>query len=133
MERQASPHDTSQNQMCTLCRTMHFSRSDGVHRTWFCCSVQARLKDKHPFGCPVFVLQTRLHNQQKFQRWNSRSRIDINLGPLPRQARNINLVLNSETGLCSPQFHVKYDDFFESAQTRDYPGKSLSSGRIQLA
>eukprot|EP00957_Ditylum_brightwellii_P136134 10382110-Ditylum_brightwellii.AAC.1 len=28
--------------------------------------------------------------------------------------------------LCYPQFHAKYDDFFESVQTREYPGKSLS-------
>ncbi|KAL7480535.1 LOW QUALITY PROTEIN: hypothetical protein ACHAW6_006223, partial [Cyclotella cf. meneghiniana] len=32
----------------------------------------------------------------------------------PHHVRNINLVLNLETGLCSSQFHFRYDDFFET-------------------
>eukprot|EP00957_Ditylum_brightwellii_P043121 3266943-Ditylum_brightwellii.AAC.1 len=62
--------------------------------------VQEHLKDKHPFGYPVFALQIRLQNQQKFPRWNSRARLGINFGPSPRHARNVNLVLKHETGIC---------------------------------
>eukprot|EP00957_Ditylum_brightwellii_P048664 3692908-Ditylum_brightwellii.AAC.1 len=40
----------------------------------------------------------------------------MNLGPSPVHARNVNLVLNLETGLTSPQFHVQYDNFFKSVR-----------------
>eukprot|EP00957_Ditylum_brightwellii_P036345 2751975-Ditylum_brightwellii.AAC.1 len=33
--------------------------------------VQAQLRDKHPFRCPMFALQTKGKNQQHFPRCNS--------------------------------------------------------------
>ena len=33
---------------------------------------------------------------------------------MPNHARNVNLVLNLITGLVSPQFHCRFDDFFET-------------------
>ena len=36
------------------------------------------------------------------------------LGHLPMHARTVSLVLNLSTGLVSPQFHLKFDDFFET-------------------
>ena len=36
------------------------------------------------------------------------------LGPLPNHARSVVLILNPCTGHVSPQFHVKFDDFFET-------------------
>ncbi|KAL7476135.1 hypothetical protein ACHAW6_002012 [Cyclotella cf. meneghiniana] len=38
----------------------------------------------------------------------------MNLGPSPQHARNVNLVLNLDTRLVSPQFHCRYNDFFET-------------------
>jgi hypothetical protein len=35
---------------------------------------------------------------------------------LPRHARSVALVLSLSTGHVSPQFHMKFDDFFETAQ-----------------
>jgi hypothetical protein len=36
------------------------------------------------------------------------------LGPSPRHASSVALILNLKTGLVSPQFHCQYDDLFES-------------------
>ena len=79
-------------------------------------SVGFRMKDNHSFGCPVFALQNDLAAGNKIPKWSPRSRLGINLGPSPSHARNVNLVLNLQTGLCSPQFHCRFDDFFETVR-----------------
>jgi hypothetical protein len=46
------------------------------------------------------------------------------LGPSPRHASSVALILNLKTGLVSPQFHCQYDDLFESTtgtQARSMP------------
>jgi hypothetical protein len=40
----------------------------------------------------------------------------MNLGTSPRHASSVTLVLSLETGLVSPQYHVQYDDFFETVR-----------------
>ena len=68
----------------------------------------------HPFGCPVYVLHNTLQARIKISKWDSRSRLGLYLGPSPRHARSVGLVLNLRTGLVSPQFHMKFDDYFET-------------------
>ena len=75
-----------------------------------------RMKDNHSFGCPVFALQNDLAAGNKIPKWSPRARLGVNLGPSPNHARNVNLVLNLQTGLCSPQFHCRFDDFFETVR-----------------
>ena len=79
-------------------------------------NVGFRMKDNHAFACPVFALQNTLAAGITIPKWSPRSRLGLNLGPSPNHARNINLVLNLNTGLISPQFHCRYDDFFETTQ-----------------
>ena len=43
----------------------------------------------------------------------------INLGPSPNHRSSVNLLLNTQTGTVSPQFHVKYDDHFDTTR-RDW-------------
>jgi hypothetical protein len=65
-------------------------------------------KHFHPCaGCPVYVLSARMQSDGKGPKWEERARIGINLGNSPTHARSVALVLNIETGLVSPQFHVK--------------------------
>ena len=37
------------------------------------------------------------------------------MGPSPNHSRSVGLVLNPRTGHVSPQYHIKQDDFFETA------------------
>jgi hypothetical protein len=46
----------------------------------------------------------------------SKRRIGLNLGPNPTHACNVHLVLSLTTGVVSPQFHVRFDDFFETCK-----------------
>lgn len=73
----------------------------------------------HTFGCPVYNLDPDLQsgNSQK-HKWCDRSRIGIFLGVSREHASTVSLVLNPDTGLVSPQFHVKHDERFE---TTGYP------------
>jgi hypothetical protein len=71
-------------------------------------------KHFHAFGCHVYVLTERTQQGGKGLKWEERARISLHLVTSPIHSRNISLVLNLRTGLVSPQFHVKYDDLFET-------------------
>jgi hypothetical protein len=81
---------------------------------------QVAPKHFHPFSCPVYVLSSKMQSNQKGPKWDERAHIGINLGNSPLHVRSIALILNLETGLVSPQFHVAFDDLFETI-----PGKRI--------
>jgi hypothetical protein len=66
------------------------------------------VKHCHPFGSPVYVLESALQKQGIYGKWRSRANIGIYLGASPHHSRNVALVLNRDTGLVSPQFHVQH-------------------------
>ncbi len=78
--------------------------------------VGSSMRTMHTFGCPVFALQNALAAGHSIPQWNPRSCIGLNLGPSPTHARNVHLVLSLTTGLVSPQFHCRFDDFFETCK-----------------
>ena len=76
-------------------------------------SMSLRLRDFHTFGCPCYVLNSRLQTNPKgVPKWEPRAQLEIYLGLSPAHASNVILVLNPKTGLVSPQFHVIFDDCF---------------------
>ena len=75
------------------------------------------MKYFHTFGCPVYALKNDLQNNDGATSiFFTRARLGKNLGLSPRHARNVSLVLSLDTGLVSPQFHVKHDEFFETVK-----------------
>ena len=70
----------------------------------------------HTFACPVYILDNAMQAQKKIDAWTERTRIGLYLGQSPNHARSIGLVLNLRTGLTSPQFHVKWDDGFQTVR-----------------
>jgi histone deacetylase 1/2 len=72
----------------------------------------------HPFGCPVYVLDNEMQQGKGYskRKWSERSRVGLYLGPSPQHARSVHLVLNLETGFVSPQYHVSFDDHFETTR-----------------
>ena len=81
--------------------------------------VAPKLQHFHAFGCPTYVLDNAIQSGQGAPKWKQQSRLGVYLGPSPNHARSVALVLNLRTGHVSPQFHVKFDDFFEAVQTKD--------------
>ena len=80
--------------------------------------ITPKLHHFHAFGCPTYVLDNELQSGQGSPKWKQRSRLGVYLGPSPSHARSVALVLNPRTGHVSPQFHVKFDDFFETIQDK---------------
>jgi hypothetical protein len=76
--------------------------------------VSPKVRTNHTFGCPVYVLDSRLQEGQSIPKWDEKARIGIYLGMSPRHSRKVALVLNLQTGHVSPQFHVVFDDLFET-------------------
>ena len=76
------------------------------------------MRNFHHFGCPAYVLDANLQSRKRMTRhkWGDRSRVGINLGPSPNHAPSVALILNLQTGFVSPQFHVKFDDHFETSR-----------------
>ena len=80
--------------------------------------IAPKLRRFHAFGCPTYVLDNALQSGQGAPKWKERSRLGVYLGPSPNHARSIALVLNPRIGHVSPQFHVKFDAFFETVQAK---------------
>jgi hypothetical protein len=79
--------------------------------------VRPHVLNYHPLFCPVYVLHRGLQGGGKRpNKWVRRSQISVYMGMSPRHARSVALVLNLSTGYMSPQFHLKFDDFFETVQ-----------------
>ena len=78
--------------------------------------VGSSMKHNHTFGCLLFGLQKALAAGSKLPKWSPRARLGINLGPSPNHAWNVNLVLHLSSGLVLPQFHCRFDDFFETTR-----------------
>ena len=76
--------------------------------------IRPKLRHYHAFGCPTYVLDNSLQSGQGAPKWKQRARLGIYLGPSPSHARTVALILNPRTGHVSPQFHMKFDDFFET-------------------
>ena len=79
-------------------------------------SVQPNLKHFHPFGCLVYVLQAPLQTRSPFPKWGECSRIGIFLCHSHYHTSSVPLVLSTQTGLVSPQFHCVFDDVFDTVK-----------------
>jgi hypothetical protein len=78
--------------------------------------VRPNLRHHHHFGVPVYVLDDKAQAGFKLSKWVARARIGIYLGKSPRHSLSVAMVLNPKTGHVSPQFHVKFDDVFETVK-----------------
>jgi hypothetical protein len=85
--------------------------------------VSPNYKDIHTFGCPAYVLDKKMQSGFKEGKWKTRARVAVYLGNSPQHARSVGLVLSLTTGLASPQYHVKYDETFETVRS---PGTAKS-------
>jgi hypothetical protein len=68
----------------------------------------------HVWGCPAYVLEPKLQNGQKLPKWNRRSRLGQFLGYSDEHSSLVANVRHLKTGFVSPQYHVVFDDLFES-------------------
>ena len=66
-------------------------------------ALNVQLKHYHTFGCPVYILDSRLQTNPKgVPKWEPRYRLVIYVGHSPDHSGSVALVLNPKTGLVSP-------------------------------
>jgi hypothetical protein len=68
-------------------------------------------------GCPLYILDPRGQAGHKIPAWDPQARRAQNMGFSPLHASSVALTWNLNTGHISPQFHVVYDDYFETFHT----------------
>jgi hypothetical protein len=90
------------------------------------------MKHHHAFGCPVFALENDLAAGSPIPHWSPCAHLGVNLGSSPSHARNVSLVLNLHTGCVSPQYHCRFDNFFETVR-HGGPDVSVPSAWQQLS
>ena len=66
------------------------------------------------WGCPAYVLEPKLQNGQKLPKWNRHSRLGQFLGYSDKHSSLVALVCHLGTGYVSPQYHVVFNDLFET-------------------
>jgi hypothetical protein len=74
------------------------------------------MKHHHAFGCPVFASENDLAAGSSIPHWSPPARLGVNLDSSPSHARNVYLVFNLPTGCVSPQYHCRFDNFFETVR-----------------
>jgi Integrase core domain. len=78
-------------------------------------STNLDLQNFHTFGCPCYVLDHRLQSGSIGPpKWDPRSQLRISVGFSPHHSCTVAMVLNPNTGSVSPQFHVIFDDHFQT-------------------
>ena len=75
------------------------------------CKILQKLR---VFGCPAYVLDPRLQDGKKIPKWQPRAREGQFLGFSNEHSSTVGLIRNLRTNHISPQFHVVYDEKFET-------------------
>ena len=81
----------------------------------------------HVWGCPVYVLEAKLQNDQKLPKWNRRARLGQFVGFLDEHSSMVANVRHLTTGYISPQFHVVFDDLFETVNRTGVDEQAVES------
>jgi len=104
-----------------------------VAKDWSDYSYREILRS-HVWGCPVYVLEAKLQNDQKLPKWNRRDCLGQFVGFSDEHSSMVAYVRHLTTGYISPQFHVVFDDLFETVNhtgADDYVVESICNEIFQ--
>ena len=79
-----------------------------------CISTHSQFINAHPWGVLLYILNTRLQNGFKISRFDPKAYQGIFTGNSPIHASTVGMILNPRTYRLSPQYHIIYDDYFET-------------------
>ena len=68
----------------------------------------------HVWGCPTYVLDPKLQDGKSLPKWEPKARRGVFMGVSSMHSSTVGLIRNRTTGFISPQFHVVYDDLFQT-------------------
>jgi hypothetical protein len=102
------------NDALNACPSLKHKAQDTPESLFTGSKVLQNPKHWNHFGCPAFVLARPLQSQGIYHKWKQKSTIGVYIGRSPVHSREVALVLSLDTGLVSPQFHVKLDSTFQT-------------------
>jgi hypothetical protein len=81
---------------------------------------RALLSDCHIWGCPTFVLESKLQKGGvKIPKWAPQSRQGAFVGFSKLHSSPIGLIFNRTTGSITTQFHLVFDDSFSTVHSNE--------------
>ena len=72
------------------------------------------LRAARVWGCPAYVLDAKMQDGLKLPKWQPRARRGRFLGMSSAHSSTVGMILNLSTKRISPQFHVIYDDLYQT-------------------
>jgi hypothetical protein len=75
--------------------------------------------DMHPLFCPVYVLDRRMQEGTSPPNWTKRTTQKVYVGHLHHYSKSVPMIWDPKTKLVSPQFHVMFNDNFDTVQAPD--------------
>jgi hypothetical protein len=72
--------------------------------------------DMHPLLCPVLVIDRQMQQGTTPPNWTKRTTQKVYVGHLHHYSKSVPMVWEPKTKLVSPQFHVMFDDNFDTVQ-----------------
>jgi hypothetical protein len=75
--------------------------------------------DMHSLFCPVYVLDRRMQESTSPPKWTKRTTQKVYFGHLHHYSKSVPMIWDPQTKLVSPQFHVMFDDTFDTVQGPD--------------
>jgi len=79
------------------------------------CTTPGGTLDRHrTWGCPGYVLDPALQDNKKLPKWHRRAKSAQFLGFSKDHASTVALMRNLQTGFVSPQYHVLFDEEFNT-------------------
>ena len=81
----------------------------------------------HVWGCPCYVLDPVLQNNNKIPNWNRRARMGHFVGFSRLHSSAVALVCNFHTGHISPQYHVALDNKAETVFSNGWSSEEIDT------
>jgi hypothetical protein len=75
--------------------------------------------DMHPLLCPVYVIDRRMQEGTSPPKWTKRTIQKVYVCHLHHYSKSVPMSWGPKTKLVSPQFHVTFDDNFDTVQAPD--------------
>ena len=79
----------------------------------------------HSVAPAMYVLNEKLQGQKPHGKWKERAHVGVYFGHSPRHSSTVAYVLNMTTGHVSAQFHLVFDDHFDTVLTTQTTSHSL--------
>jgi hypothetical protein len=72
--------------------------------------------DMHPLFCPVYVLDRRMQEGASPPKWTKLTAQKVYVGHPHHYSKSVPMVWDPKNKLVSPQFHIMFDDNFDTVQ-----------------